>query len=169
MITQFKIFEARAPMDKINFEWESPDGKIFKFKNITVYKEHSYVPMMGVSQVIRQYIKQRWNIPFQISTDSFSGGDSVRVYVSPLNVTDKNIFEDINIELKVIFQAGNFDGSTDSYEYKKSSFKISANGKEYSFRTKYLFVEYEPKYGTKQYDEYREWKEMNDEAEKFNI
>jgi len=125
--------------------------------------------MMGISQVIRQYIKQRWNIPFQISTNSFSDGDSVQIYISPLSVTNKSIFEDINKELKIIFQAGNFDGSTDSYEYKKSSFKISTNDKEYSFRTKYLFVEYKPKFGTKQYDDYKEWKNMNGEAEKFNI
>jgi len=168
MITNFKIFEDKRQLKKINFEWSNENGDIFKFKNISVYANYDYVPMAGVSQVIRQYIKQKWKIPFQISSDSFSGGDSITVYLSPVKV-EENVAKDVEIELKLIFTSGSFDGSDDSYNYKPTVFKISDGGKEYSFRTKFLSVNYEPKYGTKDWDAYLKWKEFRETTNKFNL
>lgn len=168
MITQFKLFEDKRHLKKVNFEWINPTGEVFKFKNVSVYNDYAYVPMMGVSQVMRQYIKQRWKVPFQISSSSFSGGDSITVYLSPLKVSE-NLLKEIEEELTIIFSAGSFDGRDDSYNYKPSNFKISIDDEKYRFNTKYLNVNYEPKYGSKDWDEYHKWKKMNHEAEKYNL
>ena len=48
MITEFKIFEDKRHLKKINFEWTNPNGDTFKFKNITVYADYEYVPMAGI-------------------------------------------------------------------------------------------------------------------------
>lgn len=172
MITKFQLFESKIEKTKVDFKWKHPNGQLLKFKNITVYKNHDFIPMMGVSQTIRQYIKQVWKgVPFQISTTSYSGGDSVRVHLSPVNV-GINIYEDIKTELKIIFQEGNFDGMTDTYEYRDKNetfFVNTSDGRKLHIGTKYLFVDYEPKYGTKEFDKYKEWKKINDEADKYNI
>ena len=167
MITKFKIFEDKRHLKKINFDCYS-NGEIFKFKNISVYADYDYVPMVGVSQVIRQYIKQRWKVPFQISSSSYSGGDSITVYLSPVNV-DGNIYDDIENELNTIFTSGSFDGSDDSFNYKPTVFKITNDGREYSFRTKYLIVYYAPKSGTKDWQVYLKWKDLRDTTNKYNL
>ena len=36
MITNFKIFEDKRHLKKINFDWINPNGDTFKFKNISL-------------------------------------------------------------------------------------------------------------------------------------
>ena len=165
MITQFKIFEG-IERKKINFQWIDNDGKIYKFRNITVY--NSYVPMMGVSQVIRQYIKQKWNIKFQIKSQSYSGGSSIIVYLNPMDISKKLMVE-IENDLDDKFQCGHFNGMTDTYEYNDVPITVSIDGRYYEFCTSFLFIEEVPKLGTKDWYRYAEWKKMEDEAGKYNL
>ncbi|MCF7796062.1 hypothetical protein K9M42_03130 [Patescibacteria group bacterium] len=167
MITQFRLFEKLEKV-KLNFTWIDEKGYEFKFKNITVYKDINYVPMIGISQVIRQYIKQKWNVPFQISTLAYSGGDSVTIYLSPVNI-DKKLYNEIKSELISIFQNGHFDGSTDSYEYKDNKFTLTFNNKEYVIGARFLFVKYTPKEDTKDWNKYIKWKEINNATEDYNL
>ena len=148
MIIQFKLFRMNSKnfqmfeaisKEKVDFEWTNVDGKVYKFKNITIYKDQNFVPMMGVSQVIRQYIKQKWKIPFQIGTESYSGGNSVRIYLNPQKIT-KDIHDKIKIDLINVFQYGTFDGMTDSYNFHGSKLCVTKNGKEIEFGTKYFLL-----------------------------
>lgn len=128
-----------------------------EFKNITVGAnrdgEPLYRTMGGVGQCVRQYMKQRFpGVKFQVSTSSFSGGDAVDVYLSPLNVSDK-VYENVRHELEAVFSQGRFNGMEDIYEYNADGgIKDPASGIE--FGTKYLHVSHKPKYGTKQYEAY---------------
>lgn len=136
---------------KINFTWKG-----LKFKNISITyyeqtgKKYYYASMKGVSSVIRQYIKQKYDVPFQIKSDTFSGGDSINVYFNPMYVT-QTMYDVISKDL-AHFQAGTFDGMTDSYNYK-STHHISGfvEGQKITFDTTYLHTQYRPRYGTKEY------------------
>jgi len=133
-----KLFERKSEVEKINFEWNG-----FQFKNIPLYKygtDRYYVSIGSVSQVVRQYIKQKYKIPFQISSDSYSGGDSIHLYISPLDV-DKETFDKISSDLETTFKAGYFDGMEDIYNYTDSQFVIEYNGQNIEFDTKYFFTE----------------------------
>jgi hypothetical protein len=138
---------------KINFESFG-----IEFKNITVGAnrdgEPTYRTMGGVGQCVRQYMKQRFpGVPFQLSTSSFSGGDAVDVYLSPLEVNDK-VYENVRNELDAVFSEGRFNGMEDIYEYNRDSgIKDPVTGIE--FGTKYMHVSHRPKYGTKQYEAYQ--------------
>ena len=133
-----------------------------EFKNITVGAnregEPLYRTMGGVGQCVRQYMKQRFpGVPFQVSTSSFSGGDAVDVYLSPLDV-EKCVYENVRQELEAVFSQGRFNGMEDIYEYNDGhGIKDPASGIE--FGTKYMTVSYRPKYGTKQYAAYEAYLE----------
>lgn len=140
---------------KINFEFNG-----LKFKNISLrtYETSAgttvYASMKGVSAVISQYIKQKYpGVKFQIKTDSFSMGDSVDVYLSPLHVSEE-MYKTIQSDLD-IFQSGKFNGMTDSYDYKtKAGINGYVNGSLVTFDTKFMNVNHRPKFGTKEYDLY---------------
>ncbi len=166
MITQFKLYEAIGK-EKIDFEWSDED-KTYKFKNITTYVSYNFVPMMGVSQVIRQYIKQKWSIPFQISSESYSGGDSIRIYLNPMEMSEQ-LRKEITDDLSSSFQRGEFDGMTDSYNSREPKISTMINGENVKFGVKYIFIENKPKFGTKEWEKNIKWKNMNDDAEKYNL
>lgn len=148
---------------KINFSLEVL-GKTFKFKNVKLHKVRYgnssqvsfYSPMGTVSSVIKQYVKQRWPElgKFNISSSSFAGGDSVRVY---LNCVDKELYEEVSSELDTVFMRGSFNGMIDLYEYtgeRLVKVPISTNEKENpTIDTKWMQVENRPKYGSTLYKE----------------
>ena len=130
---------------KITFT-DTVNGTPIEFKDITVVKYQNqfggsfnyYPTMMGISQVVRQTMKQLFpTVKFGIKTDSYSGGDSVRV----------NITSDVDVEqLREIkrvmdgFQYGHFDGYY--YDHKDSSgVTAEVDGKNIEFSTKYMFVQ----------------------------
>lgn len=138
---------------KINFTAQYGD-KILKFKNVTIHQSKEgwgYVPMKGTSSVIRQFVKQVFpDIDFRISSSTFSGGDSVRIYLQK-PVSDEKLRE-LNSVLSN-FQSGTFNGMIDLYEYAQNrGISITKDGRKYTFETKYLFVVNEPKYGTSEWD-----------------
>jgi len=142
----------KTPTTKVSFESNG-----LKFKNVTVVANSQtgaplYTTMRGVGQVVRQYMKQKFTgVPFQMSTDSYSMGDSVRLYLNPAKV-DNATRDAIADEMQAVFQYGNFNGMEDIYEFKGGNgfVRDAQNGIEFS--TKFFFVEYRPKFGTKEYD-----------------
>jgi hypothetical protein len=140
---------------KINFS-TNYNGKVLKFKNVTVAKSSSgwgWAPMAGTSSVIRQFVKQMWpEVKFRISSDTFSGGDSVTVYIQePVSDT---LYETIRKTLRN-FQSGTFNGMIDLYEYSDNSgISVTVGDTQYTFDTKYMHVENRPKYGTPEYEPY---------------
>jgi hypothetical protein len=148
--------EARTQKIKVNFEWRG-----FKFKNIglSVWGSSTYGNPTAASagQVIKQYIKQKYNLNCQIGSDTYAGGDSLRVCLSPLdvNIKDYNI---ISNDIKYSFQDGTFNGMEDIYEYGENECSVEIDGKIYNFGAKFVFVEHRPKYGTKLYNDFEQWK-----------
>jgi len=138
---------------KVNFTKEL-DGVTYTFKNVTVNigdGSYGYLPMGSVSSVIRQYIKQRWGIVFQISSSSFANGNSVDVY---LNDESDKLFNEVRTELSRIFKQGYFNGMTDMYEYTPTVFEFTVDGFKLDVSTKYIHTCNTPKYGTKAWNEY---------------
>lgn len=140
---------------KINFTYPYK-GTQLKFKNINVSvgKYGASTAMMGVSQVVRQFVKQVFPQvgKFWISTDSYSMGDSVTVY---LNRVDRDLFNEVHESLQHLFQYGTWNGMEDCYDMKDfdAGIKAEVDGKEVLFDTKYYFTENRPKYGTPEFKE----------------
>lgn len=107
------------------------------------------IGVAGTAQMIRQWIKKQYpSFPirnyFWVNSESFSNGDSIRIY---LNHAPDEIVQKLK-ELKTIFQEGSFDPYTDSYNYNKSQEKTD-DGRIINYGTKYLFLENIPPYGAK--------------------
>jgi hypothetical protein len=132
---------------KITFT-DTVNGTPIEFKDITVVKytnsysgKSDYYPtMLGIGQVVRQTMKQLFpTVKFGIKTDSYSGGDSVRVNIT--SEIDVEQLREINRVLDT-FEYGRFDAMTDYYDYKDSSgVTAEVDGNGITFATKYLFVQ----------------------------
>jgi hypothetical protein len=146
----------KTPTTKISFESNG-----LEFKNITVSAnrntgEPSYRTMRGVGQVIKQYMKQRFpGVPYQLSTKSYSMGDSVTVYMNPLKVS-KEMIDRISDSLQAQFEYGRFNSMEDIYEYKNDSGFIKDSKSGIEFSTKYLHVQRSPKFDTAEYHAYKQ-------------
>jgi hypothetical protein len=125
-------------------------GKKIQFKNITLKTygqvhrgqqiNHYYSTMLGVSQAIRQYMKQAFpDVEFHIKTESYSLGDSVRVNL--LSNVGQVKYNQIHKELESVFEKGSFNGMEDIYEYNGGGLKVEYDGQVVTIGTKYLFVE----------------------------
>lgn len=145
--------------------------KGFNFKNIPVKGNpedgYFYFAMGGVSSIVRQFMKQKFpGVKFQISTDSFSGGDSVGVYLNPMNVT-KEQYKEISGELQARFEYGKFNSMEDIYEYSQDAPNFEFIGRK--INTKYMQVRHYPKYGSKDYEEYQVWSDSISEEDTYMI
>lgn len=69
-----------------------------------------------VAKLLRAELKEKFpNVKFQVTSKTYSGGDSVDIrYTYEKGVTPK--YEEVNL-LTHKYEAGKFDGMTDSYEY----------------------------------------------------
>jgi hypothetical protein len=77
--------------------------------------------------MIRSLLKQKYpDVKFSVTSDNYTGGNSIRI-----RYTDAMPREEIE-NLTAEFQAGNFDGMQDLYEYNNTRDDIP--------QTKYLFV-----------------------------
>lgn len=88
------------------------------------------------ARIIRQFIKKEYgsSVKSSVRTQKYAGGSSVRIY---LNDIDKSSASEIS-EFSKLFQAGNFNGMDDSYEYKDHS--ISDKGSTIKMYTSYVFT-----------------------------
>jgi hypothetical protein len=136
---------------KISFEAEG-----IEFVNIEVYggsNPNVYPTMRGVSAVISQYMKAKYkDTKFQIATESYSGGDSAGIYLSPLD-TNRETYEKIRKDIEGKFQKGNFNGMEDIYEYSDEG---CIKHKGATFAVKYMSVNFSPKYGTIPYQKWED-------------
>ena len=154
----------KTPTTKISFESNG-----LKFKNITVSVnrntgEPSYRTMRGVGQVIKQYMKQRFpGVSYQMSTKSYSMGDSVTIYMNDLKIS-KEVIEQVSDTLQAQFEYGKFNSMEDIYEHKNDSGFIIDDKTGIKFDTKYLHVQRSPKFDTKEYYEYKAEMSKKNEA-----
>lgn len=140
-------------MDKIKlqingFNYELPSSCIWSNDQ---GEKRASIGAKFTAVMLRQYIKAKYpELTNWVTSESYSGGSSVRVYVCKQDGSkvDRSIIEDLN-NLCNSFEAGTFDGMTDSYNYNADV--ISDYGTRVSFLTKYIFVENKPKWGTLEY------------------
>lgn len=134
------------------------EGMVFELpeKNLrkTDYSGNPITPFIRMNQVsvaslMKQYVKKRYpSVVCSVSSDSYSMGDSVNVYLSDMcgNEVDKDIVKDVDMFSKR-FEKGRFNGMEDIYEYRDSD-GVTDNGTVIDGGTKYCFVTNRPKFGT---------------------
>jgi len=102
-----------------------------------------------VASLIKQYVKSKYpQIECSAKSETYSGGDSVNVYVSTPNgyeVSDE-IEKDIQSFGKT-FQEGRFNGMEDIYEYNEYD-TTTSNGTKIDGGAKYVFVNNRAQFGT---------------------
>jgi hypothetical protein len=102
-----------------------------------------------VASILKQYVKQKFpTVTVSAESDTYSGGDSVRVYLSTEdgNPVDSSIQKDVNTFSKQ-FEEGSFNGMIDMYEYSYEEL-VTDNGTPIKGGAKYIFIENRPKFGT---------------------
>jgi hypothetical protein len=126
--------------------------KAIRTKNYGPNKGSKYVyvnpPTAGL--LVKQFVKRNFpNVLCRVASDSFSGGNSLRVYVStklgaPI---DSQSFKTIS-DFVDMWEYGKFNGMIDMYESYENSGTISDNGLELEAGVKYAFTENQPRFGT---------------------
>ena len=133
-------------------------GYNFLLKPTINYDRNGKVQSVGINRVeaakmVRQFIKFKYgkHPDFKVwaRSESYSGGSSLRVYVSNLDGTavSNDIFNTIK-DFAMTLAAGSFDGMTDSYDYKQVESNVL--GTKISMYTSYVFVDNEAPRGTKE-------------------
>jgi len=121
-------------------------------------------PIAGL--LVKQFVKRNFpNVLCRVVSDSFSGGNSLRVYVStklgaPIDSsTYKTISDFVNM-----WEYGKFNGMIDMYESYENSGAVSDNGLELEAGIKYAFTENQPRFGTVEWvvNEVRSGRTFND-------
>jgi len=129
------------------------------FKNIPIFKwgnsDSYYATASSTAKVIRQLIKQTFpTVKARVKSETFSGGDSVVVYIQNPQDVDQDTMTKLKATVK-FFQGGSFDGMTDSYNYNyDKGLKLDYKGKTLEFTAKYVRVNDTPMYGTPEYNTY---------------
>jgi hypothetical protein len=99
------------------------------------------------SSLCKQYVKKKFpNVVVSVSSNSFSMGNSVDVYISDEYgaEVDKSIIEDVK-SFGSQFVYGKFNGMIDMYESKESG-AITESGTKVTGNVKYLHVSNRPKF-----------------------
>jgi hypothetical protein len=99
------------------------------------------------SSLCKQYVKKKFpNVVVSVSSNSFSMGNSVDVYISDEfgAEVDKSIIEDVK-SFGSQFVYGKFNGMIDMYESKESG-AITESGTKVTGNVKYLHVSNRPKF-----------------------
>jgi len=99
------------------------------------------------SSLCKQYVKKKFpNVVVSVSSNSFSMGNSVDVYISDEfgAEVDSNIIEDVK-SFGSQFVYGKFNGMIDMYESKESG-AITESGTKVTGNVKYLHVSNRPKF-----------------------
>lgn len=104
---------------------------------------------VATANVVKQYVKKKYpNVVVSSSSDSFSGGNSVSIYISDEygREVDNNIISDVQA-FGSQFVYGKFNGMIDMYEYSGKDVK-SDNGTDIKSGVKYLSVNNRPKHAS---------------------
>ena len=103
----------------------------------------------ATASVVKQYVKKMYpKVVVSVSSDSFSMGNSVDVYLSDElgNEVDKNIVEDVN-NFGRQFVYGSFNGMIDMYEHYEKDGQTDS-GTKIDAGTKFLHVNNRAKHGS---------------------
>ena len=103
----------------------------------------------ATANVMKQYVKKMYpKVTVSVSSDSFSMGNSVSVYLSDEmgNEIDNNIVSDVQ-SFGSQFVYGKFNGMIDMYEYSGSDIQ-SDSGTKIDAGTKFLHVQNRPKHAS---------------------
>ena len=103
----------------------------------------------ATAAVCKQYVKKMYpQVTVSVSSDSFSMGNSVSVYLSDAvgNEIDNNIVSDVQ-SFGSQFVYGKFNGMIDMYEYSGSDIQ-SDSGTKIDAGTKFLHVQNRPKHAS---------------------
>jgi len=104
---------------------------------------------VATANVVKQYVKKKYpNVVVSSSSDSFSMGNSVSIYISDEygREVDNDIISDVQA-FGSQFVYGKFNGMIDMYEYSGKDVK-SDNGTDIKAGTKYLSVNNRPKHSS---------------------
>jgi len=103
----------------------------------------------ATAAVCKQYVKKMYpQVTVSVSSDSFSMGNSVSIYISDEkgNEVDNNIISDVQA-FGSQFVYGKFNGMIDMYEYSGSDIQ-SDSGTKIDAGTKFLHVQNRPKHAS---------------------
>ena len=102
----------------------------------------------ATASVVKQYVKKMYpNVVVSATSDSFSMGNSVSVYISDEvgNEVDSAIISDVDSFGKQ-FVYGKFNGMIDMYEFRDGTVEATDSGTKMEAGTKYLHVQNRPKF-----------------------
>lgn len=109
-----------------------------------------YVSHVAAGSLVRQFAKKFFpQYVVRVSSDSFSGGNSLDVYVSTKTGAGvpQQDFEKIS-NFANLWEYGKFNGMYDIYEDYEESGAISDNGTKIEAGVKYVHVHNRPRFGT---------------------
>ena len=109
-----------------------------------------YMSHVATASVIKQYVKKNFpSVTVSSTSSSFSGGNSVSIYISDSygNGVDEQIYEDVESFAKM-FQMGSFNGMIDLYEMDDDRDMVTDNGTKIDVSTKWISVNNRPSFGS---------------------
>lgn len=116
----YQANELRSAVERVKLIKESP--------HLTPIAEGSYDGLMVAAKNIRVELKRAFpKVKFSVTTSRYSGGDSLRVHWTD-GPTRSSIWMIVDK-----YQAGNFDGMTDSYTYSSNGFTRVFGDAKYVF------------------------------------
>jgi len=116
-------------------------------KNVGKYL---YISHADAGSLVKQFVKKNYpNVVCKVSSSSFSGGNSLDVYVHDKlgNPIAQDIYDNIN-RFAHQWEYGKFNGMFDIYENYESAGAVSDNGTTIQAGVKYVNVYNRAKFGT---------------------
>jgi hypothetical protein len=128
-----------------------------QFKNIEAYNapeanRTTHLTGRGQSAMVKQYVKALYGCSCQVSTDFYSMGSSVDVWLDPRDIYADHV-KAAKLDFRGSFQSGSFNGMEDIYEYDNNSIEKNLG---IDFQFKFATLKIGAKYGTKKYEELEE-------------
>lgn len=110
-------------------------------------KDTVSITQSGTAEMIRQDIARMFpGRKFWVRSESYSGGDSIRVYT--WNYPEKD-FEQVK-KLEYRYKDGTFNGMEDIYENREKEPIYTTDGKRVDYGAKFIFVDNKPPYDSKE-------------------
>jgi len=133
--TKFTINEIEFTLVNRHVRTEDYSGN--KLAQPVLYMSHA-----AAASVVKQYVSKRYpEVTCSVSSDSFSGGNSVDVYLSDErgNPVADEIRKDVD-SFGHLFVYGHFNGMEDMYEYNQNGDYVTPEGYRVDASVKYLSV-----------------------------
>jgi len=152
------------------------NNEVFKLNSKSIYSNGFggtsenpvlYISHAAAGQLVKQYVKKNYpHVVCRVTSDSFSMGNSLRVYLStPTGQSvSQEIYEDVN-SFAHLWEYGSFNGMYDIYECYENSGAVSDKGTTLKAGVKYVFVENQPRFDTVEWAlneamEGRDWEDV---------